>query len=262
MSRSDPNNPAARIKPYGDDRRHKTQQIASMFDRIAHRYDILNRVISLGLDRMWRRRALATLAEAHPRKVLDVATGTGDLMIEMDRILRPDVIVGLDLSEEMLSVARSKTHGDSRIQARVEYQQGDSTQLPFADGEFDAATVSFGVRNFEHLSAGLSELVRVVRPGGYCMVLEFSTPRRPLVAIGHTLALRIYVPLVGRLLSRDPDAYRYLPKSVAAFPQGEEFAALMLESGCELVRARELQPGVCTVYTGRKPRDGATARSD
>jgi demethylmenaquinone methyltransferase / 2-methoxy-6-polyprenyl-1,4-benzoquinol methylase len=246
-------NPAARIMPYGDDKRHKTQQVASMFDGIAHRYDALNTIISLGLDRRWRRRALAMLAAAKPRSVLDVATGTGDLVIEMDQILRPELIVGVDLSEEMLSRARRKTQGDALIGARVEFRQADIARLPFAQGSFDAVTVSFGVRNFEHLQVSLTEIIRVLRPGGHCMILELSTPRKPLVVIGHTLALRVLVPLVGRLLSKDPAAYRYLPKSVAAFPQGGEFAALMLGAGCEQVVTRKLTPGICTVYVGRKP---------
>jgi demethylmenaquinone methyltransferase/2-methoxy-6-polyprenyl-1,4-benzoquinol methylase len=246
-------NPAARIRPYDDDGRRKTQQIASMFDGIAHRYDALNKVISLGLDRRWRRRALAMLATAKPESVLDVATGTGDLAIEMDRMLHPVLIVGVDLSEEMLSIARRKTQDDASIGARLEFRQADTARLPFEQDTFDAVTVSFGVRNFEHLQASLTEMVRVLRPGGHCMILEFSTPRKPLVVIGHTLALRVFVPLVGRLLSKDPAAYRYLPKSVAAFPQGEKFAAIMLAAGCEQVVTKTLRPGVCMVYVGKKP---------
>jgi demethylmenaquinone methyltransferase/2-methoxy-6-polyprenyl-1,4-benzoquinol methylase len=238
--------------PYRNDGRQKTQQIASMFDGIAHRYDTLNKLISLGLDRRWRRQSLAMLATARPRSVLDVATGTGDLVVEMDRILHPDTITGVDLSEEMLSLARRKTRNDASIGARLEFQQADIAQLPFGDGTFDAVTVSFGVRNFEHLQMGLAEMLRVLRPGGHCMILEFSTPTKPVVVVGHTLAVRVLVPLVGRLLSRDPAAYRYLPKSVAAFPQGEEFAALMMAAGCEKVVTRKLRPDVCTVYLGRK----------
>jgi demethylmenaquinone methyltransferase/2-methoxy-6-polyprenyl-1,4-benzoquinol methylase len=253
VSHADASNPAARIMPYGNDGRHKTRQVASMFDGIAHRYDALNTIISLGLDRSWRRRAVAMLATARPRSVLDVATGTGDLVVEMDRILRPDLIVGVDLSEEMLSLARRKTQSDASIGARLEFRQADTARLPFAQGVFDAVTVSFGVRNFEHLQVSLTEMVRVLRPGGHCMILEFSTPRKPLVVIGHTVALRVFVPLVGRLLSKDPAAYRYLPKSVAAFPQGGEFATLMLAAGCEQVVTRTLRPGVCMVYLGRKP---------
>ncbi|HEY1834943.1 MAG TPA: bifunctional demethylmenaquinone methyltransferase/2-methoxy-6-polyprenyl-1,4-benzoquinol methylase UbiE [Solirubrobacteraceae bacterium] len=253
MSTIDASNPAARILPYSNDERRKTQQIASMFDGIAHRYDALNRLISLGLDRRWRRQALAMLATARPRSVLDVATGTGDLVVEMDQIFHPDTITGVDLSEEMLALARRKTQDDASIGARLEFQQADIARLPFAEGSFDAVTVSFGVRNFEHLRMSLAEMLRVLRPGGRCMILEFSTPRKPVVVMGHTLAVKVFVPLVGRLLSRDPAAYRYLPKSVAAFPQGEEFAALMMAVGCERVVTRKLRPGVCTVYLGSKP---------
>jgi demethylmenaquinone methyltransferase/2-methoxy-6-polyprenyl-1,4-benzoquinol methylase len=248
----DANNPAAGIMPYGDDGRVKTEQVASMFDGIARRYDTLNRIISLGFDRNWRRSALAMLAAARPQRILDVATGTGDLIVEMDRMLHPESIMGVDLSAEMLSLARQKTQDDPSLRARVELSQADSARLPFASSAFDAVTVSFGVRNFEHLQASLAEMVRVLRPGGHCMILEFSTPRRPFVVLGHTLALRVFVPLVGRLLSRDPSAYRYLPKSVAAFPQGEDFAALMLEAGCEQVTTKTLRPGVCTAYLARK----------
>lgn len=245
-------NPAAGILPYESDDRHKTQQIASMFDGIARRYDLLNKLISLGADRRWRQKALSKLSAAAPRRVLDVATGTGDLVIEMDRLFRPDRVVGIDLSEEMLAVARRKTERDSSIGAQLEFRRADVAQLPFPDASFDAVTVSFGVRNFEHLRAGLTEMVRVLRPGGRCMVLETSTPRAPLVVFGNALALRIFVPLVGRLLSKDPAAYRYLPKTVAAFPQGEEFSALLLEAGCERVVTTRLRPGVCTVYVGTK----------
>lgn len=253
MSQPDASNPTARIVPYSGDLRHKTQQIASMFDGIARRYDTLNRIMSLGLDRIWRRRALAMLASARPREVLDVATGTGDLVIEMDRILRPEVIVGVDLSEEMLSLARRKTQSDGSIRARLEFRQGDTTRLPFAESSFDAVSVSFGVRNFEHLQASLREMVRVLRPGGHCLILEFSKPRKPFVVLGHTLALKVFLPLIGRLLSKDPAAYAYLPKSVATFPQGGDFAALMLAAGCDQVATRTLRPGVCTVYLGKKP---------
>jgi demethylmenaquinone methyltransferase / 2-methoxy-6-polyprenyl-1,4-benzoquinol methylase len=245
-------NPAAGILPYDRDDRHKTQQIASMFDGIARRYDLLNKLISLGSDRRWRQKALSNLTAAAPRSVLDVGTGTGDLVIEMDRRFGPDRIVGIDLSEEMLSVARRKTADDPSIGANLEFRRADVAQLPFSDASFDAVTVSFGVRNFEHLRAGLAEMMRVLRPGGQCMVLETSTPKAPLVVLGNALALKIFVPLVGRLLSEDPAAYRYLPKTVAAFPQGEEFSALLLEAGCERVVAKRLRPGVCTVYVGTK----------
>jgi demethylmenaquinone methyltransferase / 2-methoxy-6-polyprenyl-1,4-benzoquinol methylase len=245
-------NPAARILPYERDDRRKTQQIASMFDGIARRYDLLNKLISLGADRRWRQKALSSLSAAPPRSVLDVATGTGDLVIEMDRLLRPERIVGIDLSEEMLAVARRKTESDASIGAQLEFRWADVAQLPFADASFDAVTVSFGVRNFEDLQAGLAEMIRVLRPGGRCVVLETSTPRAPLVVFGNALALRIFVPLVGRLLSKDPAAYRYLPKTVAAFPQGEAFSALLLEAGCERVSTTRLRPGVCTAYVGTK----------
>lgn len=253
MSNVDTSNRAALITPYGNDGRHKTKQIESMFDAIAHRYDALNRLISLGLDRRWRQQALAMLAPARPARVLDVASGTGDLAVEIDRILRPQTIVGIDLSEEMLSLARRKTESHPSIAAHLEFQQADSARLPFPDGAFDAVTVSFGVRNFEHLQASLAEMVRVLHPGGHCMILEFSTPTKPLVVFGHALALKLFVPLVGRLLSTDPAAYRYLPKSVAAFPQREEFAALLLAAGCERVSTKTLRPGACIVYLGKKP---------
>lgn len=246
-------NPAALIVPYGDDRRKKAHQIASMFDGIADRYDALNAIMSLGLDRTWRRRAISMLAPARPRRVLDVATGTGDLAIEMDRHLSLDLITGVDLSEEMLTLARHKAASETSAHAQLDFRWADCAQLPFDSGSFDAVTVSFGVRNFEHLEDALAEMVRVLRPAGRCMILEFSTPKKPFIAIGHTLALKTFVPLVGRLLSKDPAAYRYLPQSIAAFPQGEAFAALMLAAGCERVATRRLWPGVCTVYLGQKP---------
>jgi demethylmenaquinone methyltransferase/2-methoxy-6-polyprenyl-1,4-benzoquinol methylase len=248
------------VLPYANDGRRKTEQVASMFDRVAHRYDALNRVMSFGLDRRWRRSALTMLASAKPQSVLDVATGTGDLAVEMDRIVRPDLIVGVDLSEEMLAVARRKTQSDKSIRARVEFRQADSARLPFPEDAFDAVTISFGARNFEHLGISLAELLRVLRPGGHCMILEFSAPQTPLVAAGHRFALSVFVPAIGMLLSTDPAAYRYLSESIAAFPQGRDFAALMLAAGCDRVRTRRLRPGVCTVYLGTKPRSSLTAR--
>ena len=239
-----------RLTPYasGDDKR---AQITHAFDTLAHRYDLLNRVLSLGIDTRWRVRALRLLRDDPPGRLLDVATGTADLAILAARLLPQSQVTGVDLSPGMLEVGRSKVAA-ARLDARVALQLGDAQALPFPDASFDAATAAFGVRNFASLSAGFAEIRRVLRPGGRFVVLELSEPAafplRPL----YRLYLRHGIPLVGRLLTGHAREYAYLPASIEQVPQGDEMLALLRSAGFAECRCERYTFGACTCYTGTK----------
>jgi demethylmenaquinone methyltransferase/2-methoxy-6-polyprenyl-1,4-benzoquinol methylase len=226
----------------------KAGQVAAMFDAIAPRYDLLNRVLSLGIDRRWRRQAVRRMARHEPRRVLDVATGTGDLAIEALSV-GAEAVVGVDIAERMLEVGRRKI-AEMGLADRVTLQYGDALRLPFRDGEFDAALVAFGVRNFENLEAGLTEIRRVLRPSGLLVVLEFSRPRRFPIRQLYGFYSRFILPAIGRLVSGDSGAYRYLPASISVFPDGEDFLAAMRRAGYGVVSDRRLTFGVASIYTG------------
>jgi demethylmenaquinone methyltransferase / 2-methoxy-6-polyprenyl-1,4-benzoquinol methylase len=226
----------------------KKAQVAAMFDAIAPRYDLLNRVLSLGIDQRWRRLAVRMLADVQPKRILDVATGTGDLAI-MALTLDPEKIIGVDISEEMLRVGREKV-GALGESDRIDLKRGDSEKLPFSDRQFDAALVAFGVRNFENLDQGLSEIRRVLRPGGRLVVLEFSRPRAFPIKQLYGLYSRHVLPRIGGAVSGDKGAYEYLPESVAAFPDGDDFLARMKGVGFENLRSRALTFGIASLYCG------------
>lgn len=248
--------PVERIKPYGEaDSRAKGEQVEAMFDSIAPAYDLMNRMMTLGIDRRWRRLAsgvvahhMATLGAGEPA-ILDVATGTADLLLAIAAELPGARLTGADLSAEMMAIGRTKLTAAGISPEQVEMVQADSLALPFADGSFDAVTVGFGVRNFADISRGLGELARVLRPGGMLCVLELSTPHSPIVRPFYHLYTRGVIPLVGRLMSRDKGAYTYLPASIAAVPQGRDMTALMEGAGLHDAKARPLTFGVCTLYT-------------
>ncbi|MFW5973373.1 MAG: bifunctional demethylmenaquinone methyltransferase/2-methoxy-6-polyprenyl-1,4-benzoquinol methylase UbiE [Bacteroidota bacterium] len=230
----------------------KKEQVEEMFDAIAPRYDLLNRVLSFGIDRRWRRRAIEVLADASPRRILDVATGTADLAIQaLD--LSPEKVVGVDISEEMLRVGREKVRQIGE-EDRIELRRGDSERLPFSDNQFDGALVAFGVRNFEDLNRGLSEIRRVLKPGGSLVVLEFSQPRSFPIRQLYSLYSRHILPRVGSAVSKDTGAYRYLPDSVAAFPDGEHFLARMEQAGFDDLRCERLTFGIASIYAGKAVR--------
>lgn len=216
-----------------------------MFGRIAPRYDLLNRVLSLGQDVRWRRRVARRVAAARPERVLDVCTGTGDIALGFEP---GPALVGLDFSIPMLSLARGKAF---RTGSGLELAAADALALPVATGSVDVVTVAFGIRNFESLERGLAELVRVIRPGGVLLVLEFSRPRGVL---GPLLGwwVRTIPPRIGRLISGDPEAYSYLPASVDAFAEPERIRTILLDSGCDRVTAAPLTGGVCTLYEARR----------
>lgn len=228
----------------------KKEKVQEMFNGIAPKYDLLNHLLSMGIDKSWRRKAMRELEGGRRRTVLDIACGTGDFSIEA---LRHGVerVVGADISENMLAVAREKAR-EKGLEDRLEFRYGDSENLDFEDGTFDAVTVAFGVRNFEHLERGLAEMCRVLRPGGKVVVLEFSTPERFPMKQLYRFYFKQILPRVGGLVSGDRKAYEYLPASVFAFPQGDRFLQIMRSCGYRNVAQRRLTFGIASLYTGEK----------
>lgn len=238
------------IKPYIDSAKGKKEQVAEMFNHIAPRYDFLNHFLSFGIDKVWRRKAIRLLMKHSPSNILDVATGTGDFAIESLKT-GAQKIVGVDISEEMLTVGRAKIE-KLGVGHRIILQKGDCEELSFSDNSFDAVTVAFGVRNFENLSKGINELFRVLKPEGIVCILEFSKPRHFPVKQLYSFYSFCILPFLGRLFSNDKSAYRYLPKSVERFPDGEEFLNILREIGfSETIQLRQTF-GVATIYTGVK----------
>ena len=236
------------IKPYNGDG-GKAKQVEEMFDSIAPAYDFMNRAMTLGIDRWWRRVAVRMVGKTHPQHILDVATGTGDFAIDLYRKLQPQQVVGIDLSQGMLDVAREKIARRGLSDA-ITVQQGDCLALPFEDGSFDAVTVAFGVRNFEHLLQGYKEMHRVLEPGGTLCVVELSTPRNRVVRWFYDLYTLHIIPWMGSLKSGDRSAYRYLPQSIAAVPQGDDMLAIMREAGFTNCKVKRLTLGTCSIYVG------------
>ena len=246
---------AERVNPYRGDTRCKTEQVRDMFDSIAPAYDFMNRMMTFGIDRLWRRKAVRMLASGPHADILDVATGTGDLALLLARSLRPATVTGIDLSEGMLEVARRKASADTGAAAsgtKMTFLAADCLPLPMPDGTYDIVTAAYGVRNFEHLLRGYREMYRVLRPGGTLCVIELSTPTSPLVKPLYRFYTRHIIPLAGRIVSRDVRAYSYLPESIAAVPQGESMLALMREAGFSATEHHPLTFGVCTIYIARK----------
>ena len=242
-----------RITPYASpDEEAKKNQVARMFDGIAHRYDFLNHFFSLGIDVLWRKACIRMLKKEHPQTLLDVATGTADFAIEAVRMGLDVHVSGVDISAGMLEVGREKVAARG-WNDRIELIQGDSVALPFYDHTFDAYTVAFGVRNFEDLQGGLRDMLRVLKPGALGLVLEFSKPKHFPIKQVFGLYFKHIMPTVGKWVSKDPSAYTYLPESVQAFPEGEGFLEEFRRAGYEDVQAKSLTGGIATIYTGRKP---------
>ena len=242
-----------RITPYvSPDEEAQKNQVARMFDGIAHRYDFLNHFFSLGIDVLWRKACIRMLKEEHPQTLLDVATGTADFAIEAVRMGLDVQVSGVDISAGMLEVGREKVTARG-WNDRIELIQGDSVALPFDDHTFDAYTVAFGVRNFEDLQGGLRDMLRVLKPGAMGLVLEFSKPKHFPIKQVFGLYFKYIMPTVGKWVSKDPSAYTYLPESVQAFPEGEGFLEELRRAGYEDVQAKSLTGGIATIYTGRKP---------
>jgi demethylmenaquinone methyltransferase / 2-methoxy-6-polyprenyl-1,4-benzoquinol methylase len=237
------------VTPYGD-RASKREQVERMFDGISPKYDLLNRVLSMGVDRSWRRRTIKAIAAEKVDHLLDVATGTADMAILAARRNAANRVTGVDISAGMLDIGRKKVL-NAGLDQRIVLQQADSEALPFADGTFDAICVAFGARNFEHLGKGLSEMARVLRKGGRIFVLEFSKAGGLLRPLFRFYFHRV-MPAIGHLVSKDSAAYTYLPKSVDAFPEGEDFLTVLRGAGFSEVAARRFTGGIATLYTGRK----------
>jgi demethylmenaquinone methyltransferase/2-methoxy-6-polyprenyl-1,4-benzoquinol methylase len=239
------------VNPYKDLDKGKKAQVALMFNNIARKYDFLNHFLSMGIDKLWRKRAIRLLKPLAPKRILDIATGTGDFAIA-SLTLQPEKVVGIDISTEMLNVGREKIR-KRNLQERIELHEGDSENIQFEDNTFDAITVAFGVRNFENLEKGLKEMFRVIRPGGKVVVLEFSKPRRfPIKQLYNFYFFRV-LPFWGRLVSKDASAYTYLPESVDAFPDGDAFLEIYQSCGFEATRQIKLTFGIASIYVGTKP---------
>ncbi|WP_424494928.1 bifunctional demethylmenaquinone methyltransferase/2-methoxy-6-polyprenyl-1,4-benzoquinol methylase UbiE [Salinimicrobium sp. GXAS 041] len=239
-----------KIKPYKESHLNKKQQVEKMFDTISTNYDGLNRVISFGIDVKWRKKVVAIVKASNPRQVLDIATGTGDLAINLVKTGASEV-VGLDLSEGMLAVGRKKI-AEKNLSAKIQMVQGDSEDLPFEDNSFDAITVAFGVRNFEDLEKGLQEILRVLKPGGVFVILETSVPTKFPYKQGYNFYTKNLLPLIGKLFSKDKDAYSYLSESAAAFPHGEKLNNILRKIGFTNVENKPQTMGVATIYTASK----------
>jgi demethylmenaquinone methyltransferase/2-methoxy-6-polyprenyl-1,4-benzoquinol methylase len=244
------NNPAAHIVPDVASGLNKKEQVAEMFNNIAGKYDFLNHFLSMGIDKSWRKKAIAEVGTVNPKAILDVATGTGDLAIAAVK-LNPQQITGVDIAEQMLEIGNKKIKAQN-LDSLITLQKGDSESMPFANGTFDATMCAYGVRNFEHLEKGLSEMYRVLRPGGKVVILEFSQPTRfPIKQLYH-FYFRFILPALGKLVSKHSRAYTYLPESVMAFPEGKKFCDLLASCGFKEVKARPLTFGITTLYTAMK----------
>ncbi len=234
----------------------KARQVEAMFDAIAPHYDLLNRVLSFGLDVTWRRRAVSLLKAERPERILDVATGTGDLAFEACR-LKPDSVVAVDVSATMLERARAKA-ARRGLGQQIVFRRADAQDLPFEEGHFDAALIAFGVRNFENLQASLAEIRRVLVPGGRLVILEFGQPLRFPVKQIYAIYSHGLLPRIGTMLSRDKGAYRYLPDSIASFPSGDRFLDRMRSVGFEELACQPLSFGIVSIYSGLRPNVSAS----
>ena len=238
------------VLPYSEDKKSKKEQVASMFDNISQSYDLLNHTLSFGIDILWRRKAIRMLKPFSPKTILDVATGTGDFALEALH-LKPSKIVGIDISDGMLEVGRKKI--DKRgLTEIIELQQGGAENLAFEDNIFDVLTVAFGVRNFENLEKGLSEMYRVTRDGGHLMIIEFSKPTKFPVKQLYNFYFNSILPKIGKIVSKDNAAYQYLPESVAAFPSGQSFLEILSNVGYKDIKCIPLTFGISSIYWARK----------
>ena len=239
-----------KITPYKDSALGKKQQIAKMFDTISNEYDDLNRVISFGIDIKWRKKVVQIISKKEPTNILDIATGTGDLAINLTQT-NATQIIGLDISEGMLDVGRKKI-AKKQLNNTIDMIVGDSENLPFDDNSFDAITVAFGVRNFENLEIGLAEILRVLKPKGIFVVLETSVPVKFPFKQGYYIYTKALLPLIGRLFSKDKSAYRYLSESASKFPYGQAFNNILNKTGFINSEALPQTFGVATIYTATK----------
>lgn len=241
---------AEKIVPYSSSE-NKGAQVERMFDSIAENYDTLNHTMSMGIDRGWRKKGLSALKKSHPQQILDIATGTGDLAIQAYDILKPESILGIDISEGMMDVGRKKVE-KAGLSDFITFDKQDCMNLRLPENSFDAAMVAFGVRNFEDLDKGLQEILRVLKPGGQLMILELTTPQHFPLRQGHWLYTKLFIPVIGRIISRDKAAYSYLPKSIQAFIQGKDMVNTLLKNGFRQASYKTYTLGACTMYLAEK----------
>ncbi len=242
--------PQEAIKPYNNIER-KTGQVEHMFDHIAPKYDQLNHTLSLGIDHYWRRKAIKYLKQYQPKSIMDVATGTGDFAILAAKKLKCWDIVGIDISKKMIDIGKKKVL-EMGLSFQISFAKEDCTNLTFPNESFEAITSAFGIRNFEDLDKGLSEMCRVLKKGGHIVILELTTPPSSLIRWFYNLYLKIVIPYIGKILSKDNSAYFYLPNSIKAFPQGETMKLAMEKAGFSDVNFKRLTFGTCTLYTATK----------
>ena len=238
------------VKPYNQDTKSKKQEVAEMFDNISARYDFLNHFLSLGIDKIWRRKAIKQLRSIPVKKIIDIATGTGDFAIAALK-LNPEEVIGLDISAGMLAVGEQKMI-KNKVDSIIKMQLGDSENIPYDSNYFDALTVGFGVRNFENLELGLTEMLRVLKPGGKAVILEFSKPKRFPIKQIFGFYSRYFIPFFGKRISKDAQAYSYLPESVAAFPEGKDFEDILRKIGYKNIESTLVSGGIATIYAGIK----------
>ncbi len=238
------------VLPYKEKEESKKEQVAEMFNNISHRYDFLNHFLSFGIDISWRKKTINQLKSIYPKTILDIATGTGDLAIEALK-LNPDKIVGIDISEGMLKIAEKKIK-EKKLENKIKIQLADSEKIPFPDNFFDACTVAFGVRNFENLEIGLSEIYRVTNKNGRVVILEFSKPKKFPIKQLYNFYFKFICPLIGKSISKDSAAYTYLYDSVNTFPEGKDFTDILTKCNYSNTKAIPLMFGIATIYVGEK----------
>lgn len=238
------------VKPYSDSELGKKEQVEQMFDNISEKYDLLNRILSMGIDVSWRKKVVKSVQKENPSTILDIATGTGDLAIAMARAT-PAKITGFDLSAGMLEVGKKKV-AEENLGDRIEMIQGDAENMPFADDSFDVITVAFGVRNFENLEKGLNEIYRVLKPSGKFIILEFSQPQSFPMKQLYAFYSKAILPKIGKKISKDQSAYTYLPDSVKAFPYGEEMKKILKKSKFVEPYDKKLTFGIASIYESKK----------
>ena len=242
--------PQENIKPYNEEE-SKAAQVEKMFDNIAPAYDKLNHALSWNIDKSWRRKAINLLKPFQPQRVMDVATGTGDFAIQAYHILHPQELIGTDISEGMMNIGRAKVK-QAGLDKHISFAKEDCTSLSFPDHRFDAITVAFGIRNFEHLDQGLQEMYRVLVPGGHLVILELSEPEGFPMKQLYAIYSKVVIPTIGKFLSKDRSAYTYLPQSIKAFPQGEVMQNIIRKAGFSQVSFKRLTLGICTLYFATK----------
>ena len=238
------------VKPYYESDKSKKEEVAEMFNNISKRYDFLNHFLSMGIDKLWRKKAIKILGKNNPKVILDIATGTGDFALEALK-LNPEKIIGIDISQGMLDIGIEKMK-KKKVNHIIDLQLGDSENLKFEDNYFDGYTVGFGVRNFENLEKGLTEMLRVLKPKGTAVILEFSKPKKFPIKQSFYVYSKYILPTIGKVVSKDKRAYTYLPESINAFPEGQNFIDIMTKVGYKNVKSKLVSGGIATIYYGVK----------